>query len=59
MFKFKICYCAQDSLQSDTVNCSFSDNLTPLGVTFILLAMVHLIENFTYMNYYEQINILN
>ena len=48
--KSQICYCGQDSLQSTTVNCSFSDNLTPLGVTFILLAMLHLIKNFTYMN---------
>ena len=37
----QICYCGQISLQSAAVNCSFSDNLTPLGVTFILLAMVH------------------
>ena len=36
----QICYCGQISLQSAAVNCSFSDNLTPLGVTFILLAMV-------------------
>ena len=55
----QICYRGQDSLQSDTVHCSFSDNLTPLEVTFILLAMVRLIKNFTYMNYYEQINVLN
>ena len=55
----QICYCSQDSLQKDTVNCSFSDNLTPLGETFILLAMVRLIKNFTYMNYYERINVLN
>ena len=38
--KSKNCYCGQISLQSAAVNCSFSDNLTPLGVTFILLAMV-------------------
>ena len=38
--KSQICYCGQISLQSAAVNCSFSDNLTPLGVTFILLAMV-------------------
>ena len=37
----QICYCGQISLQSAAVNCTFSDNLTPLGVTFILLAMVH------------------
>ena len=38
--KSQICYCGQISLQSAAVNCSYSDNLTPLGVTFILLAMV-------------------
>ena len=37
--KSQICYCGQISLQSVAVNCSFSDNLTPLGVTFIFLAM--------------------
>ena len=36
----QIYYCGQISLQRAAVNCSFSDNLTPLGVTFILLAMV-------------------
>ena len=36
----QICYCGQISLQSAAVNCSFCDNVTPLGVTFILLAMV-------------------
>ena len=36
----KICCCGQISLQSAAVNCSFCDNLTHLGVTFILLAMV-------------------
>ena len=36
----QICYCGQISLQSDAVNCSFSDNLTTLRVTFILLTMV-------------------
>ena len=34
--KSQICYCSQISLQSDVVNCSFSDSLTPLGVTLIL-----------------------
>ena len=29
--KIRICYCGQISLQSAAVNCSFSDNLTPLG----------------------------
>ena len=37
----QICYCGQISLQSAAVNCSFSDNLTPLGVTFILLAKLN------------------
>ena len=36
----QICYCGQISLQSAAVNLSFPDNLTPLGVTLILLAMV-------------------
>ena len=27
----QICYCSQISLQSAAVNCSFSNNLTPLG----------------------------
>ena len=40
--KLQICYCGQISLQSAAVNCSFSDSLTPLGVPFILLAMVQL-----------------
>ena len=39
----EICYCGPISLQSAAVNCIFSDNLTPLGVTFILLAMVELV----------------
>ena len=38
----QICYCGQISLQSSAVDCSFSDNLAPLGVTFILLAIVQL-----------------
>ena len=42
--KSQICYCGQISLQSAAVNCSFSDNLTPLGVSFILLAIVHVIS---------------
>ena len=37
--KSQICYCGQISLQSASVNYSFYDNLTPLGVPFILLAM--------------------
>ena len=37
----KICYCGQISLQSAAVNSTFSDNLAPWGVPFILLAMVH------------------
>ena len=36
----QICYCGQISLQSAAVNCSFSDNLTPLVITFVLLATV-------------------
>ena len=40
--KSQICYCGQISLQSAANNCSFSDNLTSLGVIFILLAMVPL-----------------
>ena len=38
--KSQICYCDQISFQSAAVNCSFSENLTPLGVPFILLAIV-------------------
>ena len=38
--KSRFCYCGQISLQSAAVNCSFSDNLTPLVVTFILLGDV-------------------
>ena len=37
----QICYCGQISLQSAAVNWSFSDDLISLGVTSILLAMVH------------------
>ena len=40
--KSQICYCGQISLQSAAVNCSF---LTPLGVTLILLAMVHWLQD--------------
>ena len=42
--KSQVCYCdnlLEISLQRAVVNCSFSDNLTSLGVTSILLAMVH------------------
>ena len=39
--KSQICYCGQILLQSAAVNCSYCDILTPLGVTFILLALVH------------------
>ena len=35
----QICYCSQISLQCAAVNCSFSDNLTPVGVPLNLLAM--------------------
>ena len=31
--KNQICYCGQISLQTAAVNCSFSDNLAPLGGT--------------------------
>ena len=34
------CYCGQTSLQCAAINSSFSVNLTPLGVLFILLAMI-------------------
>ena len=40
----QICYCDQISLQSAEVNCSFSGNMTPLRVTFILLAIVQEIK---------------
>ena len=33
----QICYCGQISLQSAAINCIYSDNLTSLRVTFILL----------------------
>ena len=36
----QISYWGKISVQSAAVNYSFSDNLTPLGVTFIFLAMV-------------------
>ena len=36
----QICYCDQISLQSNAVKCSFSENLTALGVPFLLLEMV-------------------
>ena len=39
--KSQIFYCGQNWLQSTAVNCTSSENLTPLGVAFILLAMVH------------------
>ena len=41
--KSKICYCGQ-------INCSFFWNLTPLRVTFILLAMVHGCTHFAVQN---------
>ena len=40
----QICYSGQISLQSAAVKCSFSDNLTPLRVTFILLTLVHTVK---------------
>ena len=36
----QISYCGQILLQCAVVNCNFSDNLTPLGVSFILLGMI-------------------
>ena len=44
--KSQICYCGQILFRSATVNCSFSDNLTPLGVSFILLAMVQFVGTY-------------
>ena len=44
--KSEICYCgSQISLQRAAVNCSFSNNKTPLVVTFILMAMNLLYKN--------------
>ena len=37
----EICYYGQTLLLSAAVNCCFSENLTPSGVIFILLTMVH------------------
>ena len=48
----QICYCGQISLQSAAVNCSLSYNLTPLGVIFILLAMVPILLNICRSCYY-------
>ena len=48
----QICYCGQISLQSTAVNCTFSDNLRPLEVTFISLAMIqHLLNSFILIFY--------
>ena len=44
--KSQICYCGQISLQIAAVF------LTPLGVTFILLAMLHLVLNYTSSNFF-------
>ena len=52
--KSQICYCGQISLQSAAVNCSF---LTPLGVTFVSLAMVHTVlftQNFELITVQER-----
>ena len=46
----QICYCGQISLQSVSINYSFSDNLTPWGVSFILLVMVNI-----YFYFYESV----
>ena len=40
--KSQFCYLGQILLQSAENNSSFSNNLTPLGVTFILLVMVYM-----------------
>ena len=45
----QICYHSQISLRSAAVNCTFSENLTSLGVPFILLAIVH--GDYTYAAY--------
>ena len=42
------------SLQSATVNFTFSDNQTLLGVTFILLVIVHCINTAVSANFYNQ-----
>ena len=52
----QICYCIQISLQSVADNSNFSENLTPLGVTFILLALIHeysVICNVFARNYFD------
>ena len=43
----KIRYCDQITLQI----LQFSDNLTPLGVTYILLVMVHDLRSYVFCNY--------
>ena len=47
----QICYWGQISLQSAAINCNFSVNLTPSGVTFILLAMLPLVVHFQIIFY--------
>ena len=47
----RICYCGQISLQSVSVNCSFTDSLAPLGVAFILQAMACKIIHSNLLNY--------
>ena len=51
----QICYCSQISLQNTPFNCSFSDNLTHLGVTFILMAMVHVLCSWVEESYITHI----
>ena len=51
--KSQICYCGQISLQSAAVNCSFSDNLTSVGVPFILLAIVRQANIYVRVSYYR------
>ena len=44
-FEVMLDFNCQISLQSAAANCSFSDNLTPLGVTLIFLAMEHVFSS--------------
>ena len=49
----QICYCDQISLQSTAVKYSFSDNLIPLGVPFILWTILHALcfDIFNYLDF--------
>ena len=44
----QICYCGQILLQSVAVNCSFTDNLTPLGKHLFSLTLIDL-SNYFYV----------